>query len=300
MFSYLGFTRRSNLTVLLPTQILISYFITIYIHKTLNQFFQINNFSCGYPGKFTLEGISFEINKGDFVGIIGPNGSGKTTLFKGISNELHALTGSTKLNGELIQKMSLKEKAQNVAIVTQNIEVGSMTVEEYVLMGRIPYRKQFQFFETKEDIAIAKKYMELTGVTRLKDKYMNALSGGEQQLAGIARALTQEPQLLLLDEPTSHLDITHQVQILNLIRRLSHNLGLTVLMIIHDLNLAGEYCDSLVMMQEGRVRKKGTPHEVLNYKDIEAVYNTVVITRTNPVSGKPVVFLVSEETFGKK
>lgn len=275
-------------------------FYNYYIHKTLNQFFHINNFSCGYPGKFTLEGISFEINKGDFVGIIGPNGSGKTTLFKGISNELHALAGSTKLNGELIQKMSLKEKAQNVAIVTQNIEVGSMTVEEYVLMGRIPYRKQFQFFETKEDIAIAKKYIELTGVTRLKDKYMNALSGGEQQLAGIARALTQEPQLLLLDEPTSHLDITHQVQILNLIRRLSHNLGLTVLMIIHDLNLAGEYCDSLVMMQEGRVRKKGLPHEVLNYKDIEAVYNTVVITRTNPVSGKPVVFLVSEETFGKK
>lgn len=266
----------------------------------MNHFFQIKDFSCGYPGRFTLEGISFEINKGDFVGIIGPNGSGKTTLFKGISNELHTLAGSTKLKGELIQKMSLKEKAQNVAIVTQNIEVGSMTVEEYVLMGRIPYRSQFQFFETKEDIAIANKYTELTGVTRLKDKYMNALSGGEQQLAGIARALTQEPELLLLDEPTSHLDITHQVQILNLIRRLSHDLGLTVLMIIHDLNLAGEYCDSLVMMQEGRMRKMGTPTEVLNYADIEAVYDTVVVTRTNPISGKPVVFLVSEEVIGKE
>jgi iron complex transport system ATP-binding protein len=266
----------------------------------LNNFFQLYNFSCGYPGKFTLEGISFEIKKGDFVGIIGPNGSGKTTLFKGISNELHTLAGSTKLNGELIQKMSLKKKAQNVAIVTQNIEVGSMTVEEYVLMGRIPYRSQFQFFETKEDISIANKYMELTGVTRLKDKYMNALSGGEQQLAGIARALTQEPDLLLLDEPTSHLDITHQVQILNLIRRLSHDLGLTVLMIIHDLNLAGEYCDSLVMMQEGRMRKMGTPTEVLNYADIEAVYDTVVVTRTNPISNKPVVFLVSEEVIGKQ
>jgi iron complex transport system ATP-binding protein len=266
----------------------------------MNHFFQIKDFSCGYPGRFTLQGISFEIKKGDFVGIIGPNGSGKTTLFKGISNELHALAGSTKLNGELIQKMSLKKKAQNVAIVTQNIEVGSMTVEEYVLMGRIPYRSQFQFFETKEDISIANKYMELTGVTRLKDKYMNALSGGEQQLSGIARALTQEPDLLLLDEPTSHLDITHQVQILNLIRRLSHDLGLTVLMIIHDLNLAGEYCDSLVMMQEGRMRKMGTPTEVLNYVDIEAVYDTVVVTRTNPISGKPVVFLVSEEVIGKK
>lgn len=265
----------------------------------MNSFFEIKDFSCGYPGKFILEEISFEITKGDFVGIIGPNGSGKTTLFKGISGELNALVGSSRLNGKFIQKMSLKERAQNLAVVTQNIEVGSMTVEEYVLMGRIPYRKQFQFFETKNDIAIAEKYMELTGVTLLKDKYMNALSGGEQQLAGIARALTQEPKLLLLDEPTSHLDITHQVQILNLIRRLSEELGLTVLMIIHDLNLAGEYCDSLIMMQKGRMRKKGTPHEVLNYIDIEAVYDTVVITRTNPVSGKPVVFLVSEEILKK-
>ncbi len=263
-------------------------------------FFEIEDFSCGYPGKFVLEDISFEIPKGDFVGIIGPNGSGKTTLFKGISNEISTISGHSKLEGKLIQKMSLKEKAQNIAIVTQNIEVGSMTVEEYVLMGRIPYRTQFQFFETKNDVEIAQKYMDLTGVTPLKNKYMNALSGGEQQLAGIARALTQEPDLLLLDEPTSHLDITHQVQILNLIRRLSNKLGLTVLMIIHDLNLAGEYCDSLIMMQNGRLRKKGTPSEVLNYQDIEAVYDTVVITRTNPVSGKPVVFLVSEEILKKE
>jgi iron complex transport system ATP-binding protein len=266
----------------------------------VEKFFKIDSFSCGYPGKFMLEDVSFEITKGDFVGIIGPNGSGKTTLFKGISGELPLLRGSSKLNGKNVQKMSLKEKATNLAVVTQTIEVGSMTVEEYVLMGRIPYRSQFQFFETAEDIAIANKYMELTSVARLKDKFMNALSGGEQQLAGIARALTQEPQLLLLDEPTSHLDITHQVQILNLIRRLSRELGLTVLMIIHDLNLAGEYCDSLIMMQKGHMRKKGIPSEVLNYKDIEAVYDTVVVTRTNPISNKPVVFLVSEEVIKKQ
>ncbi|GAB1451731.1 hypothetical protein MASR2M47_17870 [Draconibacterium sp.] len=265
----------------------------------MNRFFKINNFSCGYPNRFILHDVSFEIEKGEFVGIIGPNGSGKTTLFKGISGELSTMTGSSMLNGQHIQKMNLREKAQNIAVVTQNIEVGNMTVEEYVLMGRMPYRKHFQFFETPDDFAIAEKYIQLTGIAELRDKNMNSLSGGEQQLAGIARALTQEPQLLLLDEPTSHLDITHQVQILNLIRRLSETLGLTVLMIIHDLNLAGEYCDSLIMMQKGAVRKKGTPHEVLNYADIEAVYDTVVITRTNPVSGKPVVFLVSEKTMGK-
>lgn len=265
----------------------------------MEQFFQITNFSCGYPGKFLLKEVSFNVEKGDFVGIIGPNGSGKTTLFRGISGELPPLKGRMELKGMDTRKMNLKQRAQNIAIVTQTIEIGSMTVEEYVLMGRIPYHKQFQFFETKEDLAIAEKYMELTGVDKLKGKYMNALSGGEQQLAGIARALTQEPDLLLLDEPTSHLDITHQVQILNLIRRLSRELGLTVLMIIHDLNLAGEYCDSLIMMQKGSVRKKGLPTEVLNYKDIEAVYETVVVVRTNPISNKPVVFLVSEEVIEK-
>ena len=266
----------------------------------MEAFFKIEHFSCGYPGRFVLKDISFEIKQGDFVGIIGPNGSGKTTLFKGISGELEALSGNSLLNGKSLQKMSLKERAQNLAVVTQTIEAGNMTVEEYVLMGRFPYRRQFQFFETLEDLEIAQKYMKLTGVDRLKDKPMNALSGGEQQLAGITRALTQEPQLLLLDEPTSHLDITHQVQILNLIRKLSHELKLTILMIIHDLNLAGEYCDSLIMMENGTVRKVGDPIDVLNYEDIEAVYHTVVVTRTNPISGKPVVFLVSEQVLEKR
>ncbi len=265
----------------------------------MNNFFRIEQFSCGYPGHFVLNEISFGIEKGHFVGIIGPNGSGKTTLFRGISGELPTLNGTITLNGQLTQKMNLREKARNIAVVTQHIEVGNMTVEEYVIMGRIPYQRQFQFFETGEDIAIAEKYMKLTGIDNLRDKNMNSLSGGEQQLAGIARALTQEPELLLLDEPTSHLDITHQVQILNLIQRLSEELSLTVLMIIHDLNLAGEYCDTLLMMQKGTLRKTGTPHEVLNYMDIEAVYDTVVITRTNPVSGKPVVFLISEKTMKK-
>jgi len=128
---------------------------------------------------------------------------------------------------------------------------------------------------------------------------MTQLSGGEQQLAGIARALTQEPDLLLLDEPTSHLDITHQVQILNLLQRLNTELELSVLMIIHDLNLAGEYCDYLIMLNKGKIHTQGTPEKVLNYQNIEEVYNTVVVTETNPLSGKPVILLVSENVLKK-
>lgn len=257
----------------------------------------IENLTCGYESKFNIRDISFSIKKGTFTGIIGPNGSGKTTLFRGITGSLKSKTGKMLLNGKNLVKFSHKEKAQNIAIVTQNIEASFITVEDYVLMGRLPYLSRFTFFENKKDYEIAYKYMKLTNTFHLKDKFMTELSGGEQQLTGIARALTQEPELLLLDEPTSHLDITHQVQILNLLQRLNTDLELSVLMIIHDLNLAGEYCDYLVMMNKGKIHTDGAPDQVLNYKNIEEVYDTVVVTETNPLSGKPVILLVSENVW---
>ncbi|MCF8357260.1 MAG: ABC transporter ATP-binding protein [Prolixibacteraceae bacterium] len=260
----------------------------------MENYLDLKNITCGYPGGFQIDNIGFEIGKGMFVGIIGPNGSGKTTLFKGLTGELKIKGGSIMLEEKNIEAMTLKQKAQKIAVVSQFTEITDMTVEEYVMLGRMPYRQNFQFFETKEDFQITEKYMKQTGVFEMKDKQMSELSGGEQQLAAIARALAQEPELLLLDEPTSHLDITHQVQILNLIQKLNNDTGLTVLIILHDLNLASEYCDYLILMNKGKVHIKGTPAEVLNFQTIEDVYQTVVITRVNPVSNKPVVFLVSE------
>lgn len=260
----------------------------------MENFFEINDIKCGYADHFNIESINLELPKGSMAGIIGPNGSGKTTLFKGISGDLVLKQGSIYLDQTNLSALPLRKFAQRVAVVSQNTEISDITVEDYVLLGRMPYRTNFQFFETKNDIEIATKYMKQTDVYRFRNKYMTELSGGEQQLAAIARALTQEPQLLLLDEPTSHLDISHQVQVLNLIHQLNRQLNLTVLIIIHDLNLAGEYCDYLVMMNKGRIHAKGTPHEVLNYQTIEDVYNTVVVTRENPISKRPVVFLVSE------
>ena len=136
--------------------------------------------------------------------------------------------------------------------------------------------------------------MELTNTLHLKDKMMNELSGGEQQMVNMASALAQKPELLLLDEPTSHLDITHQVRFMNLIQRLNEELHLSVIMILHDLSMAAEYCDYLVIMKKGSIYQKGTPDEVLTYENIESVYDTLVVVNTNPVSGKPVVFPVSE------
>ena len=266
----------------------------------MKDFLALNKVDCGYGKAFRLDKVSFSLSKGIFSGIVGPNGSGKTTLLKGVSGELGIERKQVLLDGIDLSHLNEKERAKKVAVVSQFTDALDITVEEYVLMGRLPYRKRFQFFETEEDYKIAERYMKLTDVYDYRNKIMSHLSGGEQQLAAIAKALTQEPELLLLDEPTSHLDISHQVQVLNLIQQLSHDLSLTVLMIIHDLNLASEYCDYLVLMRNGKVFTKGTPDEVLNYKNIEEVYKTVVITQTNPLSKRPAVFLVSNKVLTKR
>jgi iron complex transport system ATP-binding protein len=259
----------------------------------MDNFFVIDNISCGYGNKFKIFEISISVNQGNFLGIIGPNGSGKTTLFRAITGDLKIESGTIRLNGKNLKKFSQKERAQNIAIVTQDIESPDITVEDYVLMGRLPFHKGYQFFESKEDMRIAEKYMTMTAVHKMKSKYLSQLSGGERQMVAITRALVQEPKLLLLDEPTSHLDIALQVQILNLVQQLNTELGLTVMMIIHDLNLAGEYCDELIMMSSGKIKDKGSPENVLTYSNIEDVYGTVVFTQPNPLSGRPAIFLVS-------
>lgn len=259
---------------------------------------QVQELQGGYKN-FRLSNICFDLQKGDFAGIIGPNGSGKSTLIKTLLGDLKPTGGTLMLDGKDLAKMSVKEKARQIAVVTQHIEDTSMTVLEYVLLGRLPYREMFRFFEKKDDIRLAEKYMELTGIAHYRDHALSSLSGGERQLAAMARALTQEPRLLLLDEPTSQLDICHQVQVLDLVRQLNCELGLTVLMIIHDLNLASTYCNRLLMMHKGQLHTQGTPEEVLQYQLVEEVYRTVVVTRPNPVTGRPTVFLVPADEIHK-
>lgn len=260
----------------------------------MSQLLTLNSFSCGYKNGFHISDIDFSLAEGTFTGIIGPNGSGKTTLFRGISGDLPIRRGSVLFEGKELSSLTLREKAQKLSVVSQFTEIAHITVEEYVLMGRIPYREQFQFFDKPEDVEIAHYYMNLTNTYRLKDKMMTELSGGEQQMVGIASALCQKPTLLLLDEPTSHLDITHQVKFMNLIQRLNDELKLSVIMIVHDLTLAAEYCDYLIMMKNGKIHIKGIPETVITYENIETVYDTVVVVKINPVTGKPVVFPISE------
>jgi iron complex transport system ATP-binding protein len=255
----------------------------------------IERLGCGYGDRQILWDIILEVPAKEIVGIIGPNGSGKTTLLRAVSRLLKPKTGAIRLDGKDIWQMNYRELAGKIAVVSQGSPEETMTVEEFVLLGRIPYFGKMQFLETNHDFEVAEKCMALADVFRLKDRPIGRISGGERQLALIARALTQEPSLLLLDEPTTYLDISHQVGILDLIRRFNRKFGLTVLMVLHDLNLASEYCDKLVLLSDGKVYKQGVPEEVLNYKTIEEVYKTVVVVQKNPISKKPYILLVSEE-----
>ncbi len=258
-------------------------------------FLKVENIKAGYQSGFFLNNISVAIKEASFSGIIGPNGSGKTTFFKAITREIPLLQGKIVLQGEDITNISAKQIARKIAVVSQHLDVADISVEEYVIMGRLPYRKSFQFFDSKEDIKIAEEFMTMVGVHKYKDKQISELSGGEQQLAALARALTQKPKILLLDEPTSHLDIAHQIKILNLLQNLNTKYNLSILMIIHDLNLAAEYCDNVIMFKFGNIYASGSPNAVINYQNIESVFETPVITLENPLSKKPAVFPLSQK-----
>ncbi|MDD2688799.1 MAG: ABC transporter ATP-binding protein [Candidatus Omnitrophica bacterium] len=255
----------------------------------------VNNLSGGYHKQAVIRDISLRVEEGDFLGIIGPNGSGKTTLLRLMSRVLLPQEGNIRLCEKDINSLDLKEFCQKVAFVAGDTLINfSFTVLEIVLMGRIPHLKRLQL-EKKEDVLIAENALKMTGTLELKDKLIDELSSGERQRVIIARALTQEPVLLFLDEPTSHLDIGHQIQILDLLKRLNRERNLTIVMVLHDLNLAGAYCNRILLLDRGGIFKEGLPDEVLTYQNIETVYKTVVLVNKDPVSLRPHVILVTEK-----
>ncbi len=257
--------------------------------------FEIKNLTCGYDKRFHLKDVNLAIEEGGFFGIIGPNGSGKTTLLRSMTRVLKPEKGEILLRGNNIWHIDLRELARTISVVSQSVSTDDLNVGEFVLLSRIPHYRGLQFLETKHDEEIADNAMTLTDTLKFKDRAMSEISGGERQLVLIARALAQEPKYLLLDEPTSHLDITHQVRVLDLLKRLNRELSLTVIIILHDLNLASEYCDRVALLSGGAVYKEGSPQDVLDYKTIEDVYKTVVVVEKNPISLKPYIILVSEE-----
>lgn len=239
---------------------------------------QVENLVCGYsPQKPILRGISFHIKDGEFVGIVGPNGSGKTTLLRSLVGLLKAQEGSIIIGNHRIENLERRELARRIAFVPQLMEpVEGFTVQDLVLLGRIPYFDRFAF-ETDDDNEAVKWAIEELKIEKLKDRQIDELSGGEFQRVAIARALAQEPRLLLLDEPTSHLDIRFQVTICKLLRKLrSHR---SILATFHDLNLASRFCTKLVLMKNGELIACGHPDEVVTPENIWKAYRIKVQVR---------------------
>ena len=253
----------------------------------------------GQGRKWTLDHLSFHVGVGEILGIVGPNGSGKSSLLKILSGLLPAGKGDVRLGGLSLRKRSQADVARIVAVVPQEyVQVFPFTVAETVLMGRFPHRTARWWSlgigdETANDLTCAHQAMVDTDVFSLADRLVSDLSGGERQRVVIARALAQEPKILLLDEPTAFLDLQHQIEICSILRRLKEERGLTVVLVSHDLNLASQYCDRILMLKAGALFRIGTPHEVIGVDALRAVYGCDVLIDRHPEAGVPRVTMPS-------
>ncbi len=256
----------------------------------------LRSVSFRYRQDWVLQNISFRIERGEFIGVIGPNGSGKSTLLKTLCRLLSPQKGEVLLDRVSLKEMRQGEIARKIAVVPQEAySLIPFRVIEIVLMGRSPYLGHLMFEGTK-DFEIAKKAMDWTEVLSIGERFIDELSGGERKRAFIARALAQEPEVILLDEPTANLDIHHQFDFLNLILNLNRQKGMTIVMTSHDLNVASEYCDRLILLREGRIYKMGHPREVITRENIEEVYGCNVWVDEHPVSGMPRITLIKKGT----
>jgi len=231
------------------------------------------------------------VGEGEVLGIVGPNGSGKTTLLRCINMVLKPKAGTVLIDGQDILELDRKEIAKSIGVVPQNSNVRfPFTVLDVVLMGRTPHMERLDR-ESLKDIEVAKKAMEMTNTEHLADRLIDEVSGGEKQRVIIARALAQEPKILLLDEPTLHLDINHQLELLELIRELSKRNSLVVILVSHDLNLAARYCDRMILLSSGKIHSAGRPSEVLTPENIKEVYQVVVEVSKDPETDAPHILL---------
>lgn len=257
-----------------------------------NMVFKVHGVECSYGSHQVLKGVNFEVAPGSFLGIIGPNAAGKSTLLKTITAALKPTQGVVYFQGKDLNKLSRRDIAKQVAVVPQDTEVNfPFTVLEVVMMGRHPHLGRFDQ-ESEQDFEIVRQAMESAHCWHLRDRNALELSGGERQKVILARALAQEPQIILLDEPIAHLDLSAQLEVLNLLKDMNFNHGVTVIAILHDLNLAAQFSKQLIMLKQGKIFKAGTPEEVLTPENIKGVYNTDVLVIKHPLTGVPQIVIL--------
>jgi len=258
---------------------------------------QARNLSFAYFNTPVLREVSLALHSGERVGLIGPNGSGKTTLLRCLSGVLLPSQGEVSLDGLALRRLSRQEIARRIAVVPQELLVPfAFTVREMVGMGRLPHVaggwQALLRGENQADRRAIEAAMLATGTVDLADRLFNELSGGERQRVMIALALAQEPEVLLLDEPTVHLDLAHQVEVLELIARLNGERGFTVLAVLHDLNLAALYFPRLVLLEGGRIVGEGTPAQVLSEETIARVFGATVRVQPHPTADRPHIIVL--------
>jgi len=256
---------------------------------------EIQDISAGYGNGDIIKNISFSLNKGEFLSVLGRNGSGKSTMIKAIQGLLKDISGKILVDGKEILSYKPRELAQKMAYVPQLFEVSfEFTVEEIILMGRYVHQGKFTGITT-EDKSIIEEIMDLTEITRLKDKIIAHLSGGERQRVFIARALAQDTPLLFLDEPSAHLDINYQVEIYQILKRLQEEKNKTILTAEHNINLAIPYSQRLLFLKNGKIHSLGSPIELITKQNIQEVFHTDVDVRKNLHSDLPEISLTFQK-----
>lgn len=248
---------------------------------------EVHGVTFRYRGEPVVREVSVSVPEGELLGIVGPNSSGKTTLLRLMSKVLIPEAGTIHLGGKDLRVLRRADVARTVAVVLQDMSVAfPYTALQVVLMGRHPHARG-AFFETASDLAAAHEAMKAAGVEDLGDHFLDQVSGGERQRILIAKALAQRPRLLLLDEPTAHLDLAHQVEILRLFRRLHRQEGMTIILVSHDVTMAAACCERLLMLSRGRVAALGRPAEVVTAERIAEVYGCHVEVELDTVTGRP-------------
>lgn len=248
--------------------------------------FKIKDVSFGYGETDVLRGVSLEVGQGDMVGVMGPNGAGKSTLIKLMSGVLVAGSGGVYLGDEPIGSIPRKKLARIIGLVPQETHIPfPFSAMEVVLMGRAPYVSQFGF-ESPRDVAIANDAMDLTDCRRFASRDIGSLSSGERQRVVLARALSQEPKVLLLDEPTTFLDIRHQIELCRLLGDLNRRRKITVVAVMHDLNLAAAFFNRIIFVREGQIVADGPPNDVINEEAIYTAFGANVRVKVDDL-GKP-------------
>lgn len=250
---------------------------------------EVRGFSFRLEDKQILRDVSFRVAEGEYVSIVGPNGAGKTTLLRCIDRIWRGGTGQIVVAGRPLESYSQKELARRISYVPQaDGRVPPFTVEQFVLMGRYPYLSPFSLI-SREDRQAVREALATTGTDAFADRLLDTLSGGERQTVYIAAALAQGAGVLLLDEPTTFLDYRHQAQVRDLLARLNHESGVTIVAVTHDLNRAVLDSDRIVALREGTVVFCGTPHETMRPDVLEAIYQTTLVLVDHPQTGMPVI-----------